>query len=330
MASANQIKQLVRHFIKKDEKRFLSVVLQIAAHEAKIGHTKVAEELRNLVDNAKLTFSSPASLVPEVLSSNSSRIDLARANELFSVSHPTLTFKNMILSSDIEGKLIRFLDENRNSTKIRQYGLVPRRHLLLYGPPGTGKTMSASVIAHELHLPLFTVRMDSLMTKFMGETSAKLRSIFEYINSHKGVYLFDEFDSIGTKRSVTNDVGEIRRVLNTFLQLLDEHESDSLIISATNHKEILDHALYRRFDDVIEYDRPTELSIIELIESRFISFKLNVVNTEVIVEAAQGLSYAEIRKSCDDAIKYSLINNVKTVEQELLVSLLMERRSYQN
>lgn len=329
MASANQIKQLVRHFTQKDEKRFLSVVLQIAAHEAKIGHTKVAEELRDLVNNAKLTFNSSA-LVPEVVSSNSSRMDLARANDLFSVSHPTLTFKNIILSDEIKAKLLRFLDENRNSTKIRQYGLVPRRHLLVYGPPGTGKTMSASVIAHELHLPLFTVRMDSLMTKFMGETSAKLRSIFEYINAHKGVYLFDEFDSIGTKRSVTNDVGEVRRVLNTFLQLLDEHHSDSLIISATNHKEILDHALYRRFDDVIEYDRPTTISIFELIESSFVSFKLNITNKNIILEAAQGLSYAEIKKSCDDAIKFALIHNIDVVEQELLESLLIERRSYQN
>lgn len=330
MASANQIKQLVRHFIKKDEKRFLSVVLQISAHESKIGHTKFAEELRNLVENAKLALNSPKSIAPEVVSSNSSRIDLSHTNDLFTVSHPTLTFKNIILSQEIEAKLVRFLDENRNSTKIRQYGLIPRRHLLLYGPPGTGKTMSASVIAHELHLPLFTVRMDSLMTKFMGETSAKLRSIFEYISTHKGVYLFDEFDSIGTKRSVTNDVGEVRRVLNTFLQLLDEHQSDSLIISATNHKDILDHALYRRFDDVIEYARPTHDSIMDLISSRFIAFDLNINDCDKLMASADGLSYAEIKKSCDDAVKLALINNVQKVEQSDLVSLLNERKSYQN
>ncbi|MFL7024280.1 AAA family ATPase [Enterovibrio norvegicus] len=329
MASANQIKQLVRHFIKKDEKRFLSVVLQISAHESKIGHTKFAEELRNLVENAKLTFNSPKSVAPDVVSSNSSRIDISHTNELFTVSHPTLTFKNIILSEDIEAKLLRFLNENRNSTKIRQHGLVPRRHLLLYGPPGTGKTMSASVIAHELHLPLFTVRMDSLMTKFMGETSAKLRSIFEYIGTHKGVYLFDEFDSIGTKRSVTNDVGEVRRVLNTFLQLLDEHQSDSLIISATNHKDILDHALYRRFDDVIEYSRPTEASIMDLILSRFIAFNLIVSDRNELIASANGLSYAEIKKSCDDAVKFALIHNVKKINQRDLISLLNERKSYQ-
>ncbi|MCS6133983.1 AAA family ATPase [Shewanella baltica] len=330
MASANQIKQLIRHFIKKDEKRFLSVVLQISAHESKIGHTKFAEELRNLVENTKLALGSPKPIAPEVVSSNSSRIDLSHANDLFTVSHPALTFKNIILSQDIEAKLVRFLDENRNSTKIRQYGLIPRRHLLLYGPPGTGKTMSASVVANELHLPLFTVRMDSLMTKFMGETSAKLRSIFEYIGTHKGVYLFDEFDSIGTKRSVTNDVGEVRRVLNTFLQLLDEHQSDSLIISATNHKDILDHALYRRFDDVIEYSRPTEDAIINLISSRFIAFELNVNDRDKLISSAHGLSYAEIKKSCDDAVKFALINNMKKVDQSQLVSLLNERKSYQN
>lgn len=332
MASANQIKQLVRHFTKRDDSRFLSVVMQIAAHEAKIGHTKFAEELRTLVETAKLSWANKNSQdpMPKALTPNTSRIDLGNSTDLFSVSHPTVKLQDIFLSSSTEIRIKRFLEENRNSKKIRQFGLTPRRHLLLYGPPGTGKTMTASVVAHELHLPLFTVRMDSLMTKFMGETSAKLRSIFEYIRSHKGVYLFDEFDTIGSKRSVTNDVGEVRRVLNTFLQLLDEHVSDSLIISATNHKEILDHALYRRFDDVIEYHNPYLNNIQSLIESRFITFDLNVYDWSEITKAAEGLSYAEVVKSCDDSIKFAIINNQRTVEQGLLKEMLSERYSYNN
>lgn len=325
MASANQLKLLVKNFIARDDRKFLSIVLQIAAHEAKIGHTILAEELRLLVEKAKL--SNRENTFPRVISSSTAAISHS-SSDLFTVSHPTTSIKDIILAEDVHIKIKRFLDENKNSTKIRQYGLIPRRHLLLYGPPGTGKTLTASVVAHELHFPLFIVRMDSLITKFMGETSAKLRSIFEYIAQNRGVYLFDEFDTIGSKRTMENDVGEIRRVLNTFLQLLDEHRSDSLIISATNHKEILDSALYRRFDDVIEYNLPEKENLEKLIKSKFVSFNLNIDNWGSILDSAEGLSFSEVAKSCDDTIKYGIINNKKELGQDILQKVLKERKAY--
>lgn len=328
MASANQLKLLIKSYINKDNRKFLTTVLQIAAHEAKIGHANFADELRNLVEKAKLSnLDDENSTYPKVLSS-STALTNHPSTDLFTVSHPTVSLKEIILSDSVKLKVLRFLDENKNSKKIRQFGLTPRRHLMLYGPPGTGKTMTAAVIAHELSFPLFTVRMDSLITKFMGETSAKLRSIFDYIAQHKGVYLFDEFDTIGSKRSMINDVGEIRRVLNTFLQLLDDHRSDSLIITATNHKEILDSALYRRFDDVIEYELPVEESLTKLIESKFVSYELEIQNFSLITKSAEGLSYAEISKSCDDSIKHSIIKNSKIVKQATLINMLLERKSF--
>lgn len=328
MASANQLKLLVKNFIARDDRKFLSIVLQIAAHEAKIGHTKLAEELRLLVDKGKMVnLENQDTLFPRVVSSSTAIINHS-SSDLFTVSHPTTSIKEIILAEDVYAKIKRFLDENRNSIKIRQYGLIPRRHLLLYGPPGTGKTLTASVVAHELHLPLFTVRMDSLITKFMGETSAKLRSIFDYVAQNKGVYLFDEFDTIGSKRSMVNDVGEIRRVLNTFLQLLDEHRSDSLIISATNHKDILDSALYRRFDDVIEYSLPEKDGLETLIKSKFITFGLKIDDWKNLLQEAEGLSFSEVAKSCDDTIKYGIINNKKELGQNILQNVLAERKAY--
>lgn len=328
MASANQIKLLVKNFIAKDERKFLSIVLQIAAHEAQIGHAKLADELRMLVEKAKLVRSNEGNdKYPHVVSSSSVSFNHS-ASDLFTVSHPTVALPEIILSKNVRSKILRFLDENKNAKKIRQYGLIPRRHILLYGPPGTGKTLTASVIAHELHLPLFTVRMDSLITKFMGETSVKLRGIFDYISHNRGVYLFDEFDSIGSKRTMDNDVGEIRRVLNTFLQLMDEHISDSLIISATNHKDILDNALYRRFDDVIEYELPQKEHLAELIKNKFSSFKIDIDNLNSLINTSNGLSYSEVAKSCDDAIKLAIINNKKTTTQFDLEEILNERKNY--
>ncbi|WP_249364437.1 AAA family ATPase, partial [Pseudoalteromonas ruthenica] len=138
--------------------------------------------------------------------------------------------------------------------KLKNHGLSPRRKVLLVGPPGTGKTYTASVLAGELDYPLFQVRLDGVITKYLGESSAKLRQVFDAIREVRGVYFFDEFDALGSNRSAGNDVGEARRLLNSFLQMIEQDESNSLIICATNHIEILDHALFRRFDDVIKYE----------------------------------------------------------------------------
>ncbi len=161
-----------------------------------------------------------------------------------------------MLSPGTKRKLDRVIREHKAIQVIRSSGLAPRRKLLLSGKPGTGKTLTASALAGELGLPLFVVRLDGLITKFMGETAAKLRLVFETLTQTRGVYLFDEFDSIGSARGLTNDVGEIRRVVNSFLQMVEQDHSDSLVIAATNHVGILDHALFRRFDDVIEYELP--------------------------------------------------------------------------
>lgn len=131
-----------------------------------------------------------------------------------------------------------------------------RRKRLIEGKPGTGKTMTASVIASEVSLPLYTIQVDKLVNKFMGETSARLRQIFDSMETQQGLYLFDEFDAIGADRSLDNEVGEMRRILNSFLQFIEQDASDSIIIAATNNQKILDQALFRRFDDVLHYDLP--------------------------------------------------------------------------
>jgi len=184
--------------------------------------------------------------------------------------------------------------------------------------------MTASVIAGELSLPLYTVLMDKLITKFMGETSAKLRQIFEFIKKHRGVYIFDEFDAIGTERSKDNDVGEMRRVLNAFLQFIEHDESESFIIAATNNINLLDQALFRRFDDVILYDKPDVSLIEKLIKNRLGSFqgKFTIVS---VVSHAKGLSHAEITQACDDAIKEAILIDKKTVTKNLLIQMLEDR-----
>lgn len=319
MAIATQIKALLKSHVDGDEALFLSIAMQMAAQEAKQGHGKLAKEIRDLIDEAK---SNPHK-------SDATPIPLAKPKgelgHLLNVSYPKLRLVDMVLSANIETKLQRLIKEHKQVKKLRSHGLSPRKKLLLIGPPGTGKTLTASVLAGELGLPLFIVRLESLMTKYMGETAGKLRLIFDAIQQIRGVYLFDEFDSIGAQRGNSNDVGEIRRVLNSFLQMIEQDTSDSLLLAATNHSELLDHALFRRFDDLIEYDLPEKKEIIAALKSKLAVFKTSKIFWTKAAEAANTLSYGDITRACEDAIKNSIISNKEYVSHSDLMFSIKER-----
>jgi SpoVK/Ycf46/Vps4 family AAA+-type ATPase len=197
--------------------------------------------------------------------------------------------------------------------------------LLLIGPPGTGKTSTARVVAGELGLPLFSIRLDSIITKFMGETAAKLRLVFDALVEARGVYLFDEVDALAGDRAAPNDVGEIRRVLNSFLQFLEEDASDSLIVAATNHPSLLDNALFRRFDTVMDFTLPDDKSIQAVIQNRLASFSTNNLSWTRIISAAQGLSHAEIATAAENAAKRTVLGGRTRILTGDLVSALEER-----
>ena len=320
MASANQLKALLQSYADGDEAQFLAVSMQLAAHEAKLGHGKLARDLRDLIDKAKARRPYD----------RGTPVPLARPrgelSGLLSVSYPKLGLADMILSANDGSRLKRLITEHTQVRKIRSYGLAPRKKLLLVGPPGTGKTLTASVLAGELGLPLFVVRLDSLMTKFMGESAAKLRLIFDAINATRGVYLFDEFDSIGSHRGLGNDVGEIRRVLNSFLQMVDQDDSDSLLLAATNHPELLDRALFRRFDDVIEYELPDKRETIATLKSKLASFKTARLPWSKIGDFSTGLSYGDLTRACEDAIKDAIIHDHENITTTSLMRALDERK----
>lgn len=321
MASAEQIKALLKSHMNGDDSHFLSVAMQVAAHEAKLGHGKLAEELRDMVDAAKArrAHGQPGKLVQL----SQPRGELA---SLLSVSYPATRIVDMVLDQDVDGQLHRIIKEQQQFAKIREHGLSPRRKLLLVGHPGSGKTMTASALAGELGIPLFLVRLDALITKFMGETAAKLRQVFDSIAEVRGVYFFDEFDAIGSQRGLANDVGEIRRVLNSFLQMIEHDHSNSLIIAATNHPEILDYALFRRFDDVIEYKLPGHEQVAMLLTRRLGRFKPKKFNMKKAVSEAEMLSYAELCRAVDESIKDVILHDGDTVSENGLISMLHERK----
>lgn len=320
MSTAEQLKALVRSYGEGDDAHFYAVALQLAAIEARRGHGKLAEEIRRLVEHAK----SRPNPSPKTVALHQPRGDLGA---LLVASYPATRLVDIVADDLLRKQLERVVREQRNVSRIASHGLSPRRKLLLVGPPGTGKTLTASALAGELALPLFLIRLDVLITKFMGETAARLRQVFDAVSATKGVYFFDEFDAIGSQRNSPNDIGEARRILNSFLQMLEHDHSHSLVLAATNHPDILDTALLRRFDDVLYYKMPDPELIELLLKNRLAGHLPKGTPWKVLAREATGLSCAEIAKASDDAIKEAIVQGEDRIQTKQVIEMLEERRT---
>lgn len=312
---------MLRSHIDGDNDQFLSVAMQLAAHEARRGHNNFAKQLRGLIDEARTPKPNRSSRpVPLVQPKG----DLAA---LISASYSDTRLASMVLTKALKERIKRIIAEQRQHHRLLKHGLQPRRKILLIGPPGSGKTMTAFALAGELTLPLFTVVFESLITRFMGETASKLRLVFDAMLQTRGIYFFDEFDAIGARRAERNDVGEIRRVLNSFLQFLENDDSESLIIAATNHPEILDPALFRRFDDVIRYDLPDSSIAKGILKARLLKFEAKDIDWKDVVESMSNLSQAEIARVADEATKLAILSERTLVTRDDLLAAIAERKA---
>lgn len=321
VATSDQLKALVRSHADGDDPQFYSVAMQVAARAARAGQSKFAQDLRDLVDDLRspdLQRPRVASVVPVT----QPRGELA---SLLTVSYPSSHLSDLVLGSDLAERLQHVLLEQRQRDTLARYGLQPARRLLLIGPPGTGKTSTARVVAGELGLPLFAIRLDTIITKFMGETAAKLRLIFDALAETRGIYLFDEVDALAGDRAAGNDVGEIRRVLNSFLQFLEEDVSESIVIAATNHPALLDNALFRRFDTVMEFELPDSANARAVISNCLAQFQTGSLAWKRVLEAAADLSHAEIVTASENAAKRTVLSGRSRVLTDDLVSALNDR-----
>jgi SpoVK/Ycf46/Vps4 family AAA+-type ATPase len=326
MATATQIKALLSSHSTGDDERFRAVALQVAAAEARKGHDNLAKELRELVRQSRkktdesllrenvLSFSTPAGEAADLLELVPSSVKVA----------------DLVLDPTLQDRIDRILKEQQNLSRLKERGLRPRQRLLFTGPPGCGKTATASALASELGLSLFVVRLDSLLSRYLGESLSKLRLIFDAAESTRAVYLFDEFDSIGFTRDAAGDVGEMRRVLNAFLVFIEKMKSNSLVIAATNYGQRLDKALFRRFDDLVEFGLPQPPEIRETVKRLLRNIDKETPAWSKIEHAAEGLSYAEITRACEESIKEMLIHDLPKVTNKALVTALTERRVHLN
>ncbi|WP_286978954.1 AAA family ATPase [Aminobacterium sp. UBA5514] len=314
MANADQVKLLIKSHFNDEQERFYTVALQIAASEARQGHAALANDIMKLIEKGKRERRSNVISFPRDL----------RALVLTTI--PDISYSALVVPQKMRKRISRILHEYRYMDKLKAYGLKHRRKILLIGPPGTGKTMTASILAKELTLPLQTIQVDRLVTKFMGETSAKLRQIFDLIEQECAVYFFDEFDAIGGERSKDNDVGEMRRVLNSFLQFIEQDTSDSLIVAATNNPGLLDQALFRRFDDILYYELPDHSQQKQLISNVLGVFLKKNLNWQIVLAESNGLSHGEIADAVRNAIKEAILAGEKQVDEEKLLIMIEEKK----
>lgn len=323
MASAQQLIGLVKSHAEGDADRFFDLAMQLAAAEEQKGHRRLAEQLRQWAEAGQEVPKKNAAIPTPIVTP---RGDLS---QILAAAYPETHLANVILQPRLKDELAHVVVEARMREKLEEKGLKPRRRILLSGPPGTGKTLSASALAGELKYPLFAVMLHGLITKFMGETAQKLKLVFDAIKTTRGVYLFDEIDALAAARGAENDVGEARRVLNSFLQFLEEDTGPSLVVATTNAPEILDRAILRRFDLVLSYDLPDEAAVKRALQQRLIGFNISRLSWARITQHAVGLSTADVVAAAEDAARRSVLADSERISTKELVEALDRRRSLQ-
>jgi SpoVK/Ycf46/Vps4 family AAA+-type ATPase len=306
MASGKVLRQLIRAGSGGDVAAFTAASKSIIEEERQKQHHLLANDLEQILygDSKPVAANSRSRLLPQV------PVDKERGLPLLDVRHSQRSLEELVLSKAALAAIEDILEEHRRADVLRSYGLQPCSKVLFFGPPGCGKTMAAEVVASELDLPLTIVRLDALVSSYLGETAANLRKVFDFIDQNPVVALFDEFDALGKERSDNSEHGELRRVVNAVLQMMDAYKGKSLLIAATNHEQILDSAIWRRFDDTLEFPLPSP-ELLPLV----LQLKLRGVRRQFEVDAPElakmfaGLSPADIERIARRAIKRMVLRN---------------------
>ncbi|WP_284450958.1 AAA family ATPase [Methylophaga thalassica] len=290
MANGKVLRQLIKAGASGDSEEFRRASEAVIQDERQKQHHLLANDLEKILygEHLKSAGRSAHSILP------ASPVDKERGLPLIDIRQAQRPLEEMVLLDNSRAAVEELLEEHRRSDVLRSYGMKPSGKVLFHGPPGCGKTLAAEVIAFELDLPLAIVRLDALVSSFLGETAANLRKVFEFIAEQPLVVLFDEFDAIGKERSDSGEHGELRRVVNAVLQMMDAYQGKSLILAATNHEQILDSAIWRRFDETIDFPLPG----IEQLQ-QILSLKLRGVRRQFELDEKHVIELFEMRSGAD-------------------------------
>jgi SpoVK/Ycf46/Vps4 family AAA+-type ATPase len=320
-------KLLIAHF-NGDDAAFRAAACEFVEKERGLNHHVLVRELERILASVN------GALVPkhEVLSpvaalnGNLPR-DKERNALLIELCEPRRELRELVLCPSVRQTLERIVLERRKEELLGAHGVRPVSKVLFCGPPGCGKTVGADALAHELYLPLATVRFDAVVSSYLGETAANLRKVFDFARSRPMVLFFDEFDAIGKHRTASDEHGELKRVVNSFLQMLDSFRSETLTLAATNHQGLLDSALWRRFDEIVVFPKPTREEIETLLCRQF--RQITVSQSLSLGDAArnlEGFSHADVERAAQDTIKQTLLHEKDRVEPDVLSAAVARQR----
>lgn len=300
MTSGKLLRRLIVSGAEGDLAAFRAAADDVIADERQKQHHLLANDLESILYGRARAPTAPAlrrlaQSVPE---------DRERGLALLSLREPARGMEDVVLSGSNRSILRAVLHEQNRAELLQAHGLRPVDRLLLCGPPGCGKTLTAEVIANELGRPLAIVRVDSVVSSFLGETAANLRRVFDFIEVTPTVALFDEFDALGKERDDYSEHGELRRVVNAVLQMLDAYDGRSLIVAATNHQSMLDSAIWRRFEEILYLRLPTAAQIQKLLRVKLRgvrrAFSIESVNVESLFPKC---THADIERILRRAVK---------------------------
>ena len=330
MTTTELIKQLFLSYSNKDNESFELAAREYIEREKRKKHNIVAKDLEKALYNT--------SEIPISQKRFKNNMPIPRDTEkgfpLLEIQHFEKNFDYLIISEETKEQLEQVIREFKDSDILATYNLQYKKKILLCGKPGTGKTFSAQIMSSVLNLPLIYIRFDAIISSYLGETAGNLRKVFDFIEYGTWIVLFDEFDIIGKNRDDSHEHGEIKRVVNNFLQMMDNFKGDSIIFAATNHQNILDPAIWRRFDDVIYFELPDDTTRRQIFEIYLKSIKRGSdIDLEKISQLTNNFSPADIKMVTEEAMKTAIIdskNSISMKDIETAVTKFIRREKVRN
>lgn len=325
MATGKLLRQLIKSGIEGNTEAFRAASEEVIREERLKQHHLLANDLERLLyGRSRDLVRSPSRPMEKP------PVDRERNLALLDLREPVRRLDDVVLSDETRSAVEEVLKEQHNQERLASYGLRAADRLLFYGPPGCGKTLTAEIIASELGLPLAIVRVDAAVSSYLGETAANLRKVFDFAAANAAVVLFDEFDALAKERADEAEHGELRRVVNAVLQMMDAYVGRSVLIAATNHEAMLDVAVWRRFEEVLVFERPDLEQL-----RRLLALKLRGVRREFELEDSavtalfKGMTHADVERVLRRAIKDMVLEGQEFLTKRHLDTAVRREKPHQ-